>query len=341
VAPATPGAIAAADRSATADAAADAAGGGGGANGQVARRAVKAIEPEYEAILRLQATSTSLYRPGESPLDAADEVTLAEAAAKFGALDVDRNGSLDRDEFAQLLIGHDLVHGGHHTHKQARAMFDAADRNGDGRIDFNEFLLMREVAARKRLALKDGGAGAGAARGRRSRSRRGGGAEGGGADGGAPPVGENPSWVDAARAVHRARNEQKVADAHEADRLVRTRLDTSDSVYDLADDELDALCAMLGGEGSLHDAGACASYVGLLGLRLGRAFSDDEVAALLGRLQDLHGRVRARELLAAMREGTRLAELAASEGAATAPRRRSVLKIYTEDEQQLIEVEEV
>ena len=53
-------------------------------------------------------------------------------------------GTLTRDEFQDLMDNHSMVSGSVHKKGVVDKMFDKADLNRDGQIDFNEFVLLRE-----------------------------------------------------------------------------------------------------------------------------------------------------------------------------------------------------
>ena len=194
-------------------------------------------------------------------------------------------------------------------------MFEAADLNKDGSIDFNEFLIMRRRAGRSREA-KDR-----AAQGVRRRADS--------YEAEHAALVENPKWVEAAREVERARKEAAAEARKQAERVLRTRLDVTDSVYELDDDELRTLEEMLGGKKALVDGETVHANLGMLGIRLGKLFSDAEIRALVARLKDLYQQVSVREMIKAMRTGSRVDELEIQEGAKH--RRGSLLKIHNAD----------
>ena len=56
----------------------------------------------------------------------------------FQSYDVDGNGTISREEFKDWMTKH-----GHFlTRKQVASMIAAVDENGDGEIDYNEFLVI-------------------------------------------------------------------------------------------------------------------------------------------------------------------------------------------------------
>ena len=60
------------------------------------------------------------------------------AARAFLLFDADWNGTLTRAEFKDLMDNHAMVSGSVHKKGVVDRMFDKADLNGDGQIDFNE-----------------------------------------------------------------------------------------------------------------------------------------------------------------------------------------------------------
>ena len=82
-----------------------------------------------------------------------DDEALEQAANRFASLDGHRQGFLGPAEFGRLL---GAVGGGGVTPSTAdvQRSFAAADRNGDARIDFNEFVAYTSsLAAAKGVAL--------------------------------------------------------------------------------------------------------------------------------------------------------------------------------------------
>jgi len=60
--------------------------------------------------------------------------------AAFKLFDQDNSGKIDRDEICKLLSGEEFQ--GVYTKEQLDKAIGEVDENGDGEIDFNEFMIM-------------------------------------------------------------------------------------------------------------------------------------------------------------------------------------------------------
>lgn len=70
----------------------------------------------------------------------------------FDQIDEDKSGAVDHDEFRHLI--HML--GMAANNEEVNAMIKSADTNGDGTIDFTEFVGAIELAAASGVTTKDG-----------------------------------------------------------------------------------------------------------------------------------------------------------------------------------------
>ena len=85
---------------------------------------------------------------------------MAAAALAFESFDRDRSGMLDFAEFQQLILGLTMVNEmGLAALPPAKLerMFQKADLNRDGRVDFNEFVAMRRKKLGESSSKKVGG----------------------------------------------------------------------------------------------------------------------------------------------------------------------------------------
>ena len=62
----------------------------------------------------------------------------AQLKSVFDKFDQDRNGNLDKDEIEQLL----LSSGEYPSHSRITQLINSVDKNGDGRLNFQEFLKL-------------------------------------------------------------------------------------------------------------------------------------------------------------------------------------------------------
>jgi hypothetical protein len=251
-----------------------------------------------------------------SDLDATD---VQQAAEAFQRLEGDeRAGALSLAQFSEWLVEQAMsgTAGEAPSHQRVQRMFAKADLNGDGVVDFNEFLAMWRRTWR-RVEKHD-------ERRRRHGARH---PNGQPADAPGPPADgaeiapeeanahadtSAAPWVVAREAA--LREEEARLDAArtlEAARL-HARYQMTDALVDLTDDELDELEAELLGRGVSRavetlDVEAARSSLNLLALRVGKLFSPAEVESLL---QDLRarpesaadgGRFPAAELVAELR----------------------------------------
>ena len=234
---------------------------------------------------------------------------VREAAAAFLALDADRNGLLSLDEFEQLILGRameDTAAAGLFSHAKMRKMFDHADVNKDGLVDFNEFVRMRMRAERRqasaspskhRTSHAEGHRHVGGARehvdtstgtaheepharGKAQRAKR---AKRASRE--ADRAAEVGSWVEEVRVLQKKGEDDYNRAVAQHAQMVERRFGAGDALADLDADELLILETELLTEfpPSLS-AAACASCLSLLALRLGKLFAPNDVDALIGRV---------------------------------------------------------
>jgi hypothetical protein len=210
-----------------------------------------------------------------------EDFQVIAAARAFLLYDADWNGTLARDEFKDLMDNHSMVSGSVHKKGVVDKMFDKADLNRDGQIDFNEFVLLRErlqlkremktakslwsvgteKAAERVTAAADALANAEEAEGPTSIVQ----------------IAFRPKWIDKAKRMQADAEER----AEELKKHALLQLEESLSAFDavdaIDDHDLSLLTALCGGAAALLTVDDALDYTRALGLRLGRLFSGDDV----------------------------------------------------------------
>ena len=97
-------------------------------------RAAPPVHGEYLKMIIDMSTS----RDVQDAVDDPDDFQVIAAARAFLLYDADWNGTLTRAEFKDLMDNHAMVSGSVHKKGVVDRMFDKADLNRDGQIDFNE-----------------------------------------------------------------------------------------------------------------------------------------------------------------------------------------------------------
>jgi hypothetical protein len=200
---------------------------------------------------------------------------VLEAAAAFLAIEGDeRMGVLSLEQFEASLVGQALVSANDEgsSMQKAQRMFDKADLNADGVIDFNEFLAMRR-RAQSHLKRADG------------RKRRHAEKHAAAAHTDAEAVAQVGSWVTVARGVQEQEQERRREenDAEAARMAARYAMD--DGLRELTADDLEVLESDLRARrGSAFDGDEWRSILNLFALRVGKLFAAADVDALLERV---------------------------------------------------------
>lgn len=277
----------------------------------------KAVPPSYlQMLIDLSSASRALDDRLADPKTA----EVQAAAQAFAAIDDDRNGMLEFAEFEQLLLAHSMAY----TESEAlsstkvKRMFDKADLNGDGLVDFNEFLVMRERSTGKALKqqMKDAkyeskhGLARGGKLGHHGRGRHGHGKRGhkhatpglaeDDDESSAAAVGE---WVLAVREVEAEKAERRRQEKAAHDEMLARRFGVSDSVYALSKQELEILEGELlkqfPSELSETTAEGC---LNMLAMRVGKMFDATEIQQCLRSLvASGTATLRASDLLVSLR----------------------------------------
>ena len=206
-----------------------------------------------------------------------EDFQVIAAARAFLLYDADWNGSLTRDEFQDLMDNHSMVSGSVHKKGVVDKMFDKADLNRDGQIDFNEFVLLRERMQLKRemkTAKSLWSVGTEKAAERVAAAREAEEAEG---PTSIVQIAFRPKWIDEAK-----RNQAEAeARADEFKKHALLQLEESVSAFDaidaIDDHDLGLLTRLCGGPAAPLTIDDALDYTRVLGLRLGRLFSGDDV----------------------------------------------------------------
>ena len=243
---------------------------------------------EFDAIVGVKdLTGSPWISAGESfckPIDLFGDPEVLEAAAAFRAMETEGNAVLTLEQFETALVGHAMSSGGDQalSLRKVRRMFDTADLNRDGLVDFNEFLAMRRRAQRQ-LRRREKHAGKTQA------------ATMVGTVGTGQAAATAAPWLKAARVVQLEEEERWREVCSKEQARIEARFNVTDSLADLDADELLLLETELivngsAAAGSLLDGEACRSALEGLALRLGKIFDTVEVEALISDLQLREGR---------------------------------------------------
>ena len=92
----------------------------------------------------------------------------------------------------------------------------------------------------------------------------------------------------------------------EAEEKLKSRLEITDSIYQLTDDEVQIFVQLCGGPTVELHAEVCRGQFEILGLRVAKLFSDSDITELLSSTQNVHGNVRVPVLTARLTSGRRV-----------------------------------
>ena len=194
---------------------------------------------------------------------------LRRAAKAFRKLDDDQNGYLDFEEFKELLHAAELAGGRSWDKASAKRLFDKSDLNKDGRLDFNEYVIMKQRsvntdARRRTLTIATRVATAAAA----ARS---------GTDSALPEF-------IVKRREDAARRDSVVAEerAAAAERQ-KKRFTAHDLLGSLTDDEVEVLIELCGGAAASVEPHAADAQFSLLEMRVGKMFDAAEIGEVIER----------------------------------------------------------